>query len=310
MCSIWQIQKPANLSHKALLNLSKDLRYINLTGGEPFLRQDLPEIIRITKKMSPKAQIIISTNGLAPEVIKSQMQSILKFDNKIGIRVSLDGTKKMHNQIRGQEGSFEKAITTITNLKKIGVKNLGFSFTIMDENSSEIKKVYNLSKELNVELALALVQNSQIYFKKTNNNITSPTPIQEGLAYIIASELKSSSPKRWLRAYYNYGLLFYLINKKRLLPSGAGRDSLFVSATGDIYPSNLIDLKMGNLDKENLDKIWSSPKAKEVREKIKQDKIQESWIICTLRGQMKKNLLKVIFWIIKNKFFKNAHPSN
>jgi len=85
------------------------------------------------------------------------------------------------------------------------------------------------------------------------------------------------------------------------LPSGAGFDSLFIDPAGDIYPSNLINLKIGNLANDKLVNIWNSEKANRVRDEIKNKNIKESWIICTLRGEMKKNFIKVIVWIVKNK---------
>lgn len=304
MCNIWQINNPAELPLKYFYNLSPDLKYINLSGGEAFLRTDLPEIVKIIKQVSPKAQIIISSNGLATELIINSVKQILEVDKNIGMRISLDGIGKMHDKIRGITGIYDHVINTISQLKKIGIKNLGFSFTMMDDNANELKEVYNLARKLKLELALALVQNSDIYFQKNDNKLKQIKAVEENLNYIIKQELKSWNIKRWFRAYYDYGLLYFAKYNKRLLASGAGLDSLFIDPAGDIYPSNLINLKMGNLEGGKLDKIWNARLANEVRQKMKHENISESWIICTIRGQMKKNLIKIGFWILKNKFFK------
>jgi MoaA/NifB/PqqE/SkfB family radical SAM enzyme len=186
-------------------------------------------------------------------------------------------------------------------LKKIGVNNLGLSFTIMNENVSELKAVYDLSKQLEVELALALVQNSDIYFNKKDNQLSYIEQAREGLNYVIGEELKSRNPKRWARAYYDFGLLRYAESGKRLLKSGAGFDSLFVDAYGNIFPSNLISLKIGNLTENKLDEIWNSAMAGKIRKKIIEENIQESWIICTIRGEMKRNIFQVLKWVFVNK---------
>lgn len=302
MCNIWQTPNPKDLPLDYFYNLNSKLKYINLSGGEPFLRDDLDEIVRIVKQVSPKAQIIISSNGLGTNLIVEKMKKILEIDKKIGVRISLDGIGETHNQVRGVANIYNQALETIKKIKEMGVKNLGLSFTIMDSNASELPKIYDLSKSLGVELAIALVQNSDIYFQKSDNKINTLPEVAEGLNYVIKNELKSGKPKKWLRAFYNYGLLYYAQSKKRLLPSGAGFDSLFIDPKGDIYPSNLISLKMGNLGSGKLDDIWQSEEAEIVRKKIKDEKIEESWIICTIRGEMRRKAWQVLGWIVKNKF--------
>ena len=301
MCNIWQIKNPPLLSLKAVDNLSPALKYINLTGGEPFLHPRIVDIVKTIKGNNPHVQIIISTNGLATELIRKTMAQIYKIDKKIGIRVSIDGLKETHNKIRGVDNMFDKAMGTVKALREIGIKNLGISFTIMENNASEIKDIYNLAKKEKLQLALALVQNSDIYFSKKTNKINTVSRVASGLDYIIKQELSSWHPKKWARAFYDYGLKLYALKKERLLPSGAGFDSLFIDPNGKVYPSNLINLEIGDIKKDRLDAIWQSAKAGEVREKIKKENIQESWIICTIRGEMKKKIYKVLSWILINK---------
>ncbi len=301
MCNIWQIKNSPELSLAAFSNLSSDLKYINITGGEPFLHKDLLEIIKVINKTCPRANIIISSNGYASDLIIRQMKKILEIDKRVGVRISIDGLSDTHNKIRGVPNIFNQAMGTIGGLRKIGLVNLGLSFTIMDENIKELPEVYELARKNNLEFALALVQNSNIYFQKNSNKINFLEEVRENLNYAIKSELKSWSPKRWSRAFYNYGLKFYAEKGERLLPSGAGFDSLFIDPAGDIYPSNLINLEIGNLADDKLDNIWNSQRVNQVRAEIKNKNIKESWIICTLRGEMKKNFIKVIVWIAKNK---------
>lgn len=303
MCSIWQTSDPASLPLDFFDNLSPNLKYINISGGEPFLSPNLPEIISRVKKACPRAQIIISSNGYASDLICRQMSEILKIDPQVGVRVSLDGIGETHNQVRGYADFFARVMATINRLQAMNVENLGFSFTIMDSNIDDLAKVYDLSREKNIQLALALVQNSEIYFHKSTNRLASVERIASALDYIIRKELAGWNLKRWLRAYYDYGLKYNLLTGRRLMPSGAAFDSLFIDPSGDIYPSNLIDLKIGNLKDGALDKIWASPMADKVRERIIKQKITESWIICTIRGEMKKRLPQVAWWIIKNKLY-------
>lgn len=301
MCNIWQIKNPPFLSPETFKNISPNLKYINISGGEPFLHSGIEKIIKTIKEKNKNVQIIISSNGFASDLIVAKMEKIIKIDPKIGVRISIDGIGDLHNKVRGVANIYENAMQTISGLRWVGVKNLGISFTVMDANVKDLINVYKLSKKLNLQLALALVQNSDIYFGKKDNKINFIEDVERGLNFVIKEELASWNIKKWGRAFYDWGLLHFAKTGKRLLPSGAGFDSLFIDPNGDVYPSNLINLKIGNIQNAKLDNVWASENAKIIRKKIKNEKIEENWIICTIRGEMKKNLFKLGFWALRNK---------
>ena len=303
MCNIWQKKSPPVMPAEYFENLSPDLLHINISGGEPFLHPDLPAIAKIIKRKCPRASIDISSNGIATELIIDTVKKISKIDPKIGVRISLDGLKDTHDRIRGLPGVFDAAMATIAGLRKLKITNLGFGFTIQDENAGELIKVYDLARQMNLQLSLALVQNSELYFSKTSNKLNLAEKISDSLDQIIKKELSGWKLKNWLRAYFDYGLKHNFLTGLRLLPSGAGYDSMFIDPSGDVYPSMLIGLKMGNLGQEPLDKIWNSTKAGDIREKMMRESISESWVICTVRQQIRQNKFKVLWWILKNKLF-------
>jgi MoaA/NifB/PqqE/SkfB family radical SAM enzyme len=125
MCNIWKIEPPedppiekiSQFFHKNR-NFLKNLQFIQLTGGEPFLRTDLPEIADIVNDVAPKCMIWIPTNGLLPRKIYDIMSRMLKLVDayRIGVTVSLDGEGEMHDVQRGIDGSYKKAIKTLANL--------------------------------------------------------------------------------------------------------------------------------------------------------------------------------------------------
>ena len=289
MCNIWQDPNPSDISLDSLDNL-KDLKYINLSGGEPFLHSNLVGIIKKLKNNNPQSQIIISTNGYASDLIVNSIKRIIAIDPNIGIRISLDGIGEIHDNIRGVPNTYAKVIETVESLKKIGIDNLGIAFTLMPENKNQIKKLYQLSKKLDVQFPMSSVQNSDIYFNKANNNLDFDFQIKKDLSYIIKEELKSWNFKKWLRAYFIFGLKHYLKTKERLIPSDAGKFSAFVNVEGNIYPSNLINQKLGNIKNIKLNDV-----------KYQNKVIDDHWTICTIRGGMKKYWYQVIFWILKNK---------
>jgi len=297
-CNIWTNQDSFSCELDDFKRLPRNIENINISGGEPFLREDLSEVIRTIKNQCPKAKIIISTNGFTPCKIKDQMQKIIKFKRDIGIAVSLDGFGKAHEELRGFPGGFSLALETIRLLKELGIKNIKIAFTLGNQNINQLKRVYQLSNELGVEFSLAAYHNSSHYFQKEDNKIVDIANLRKEIDWLIKQELKSFSLKKWARAYFAFGLFNFLKNKKRILPDYSGINSLFIDPFGNIYPSDIWNLKLGNLKKvDNWDDFSEA-----MNLKILSNKRPESWMICTARGAMKKHYTKVIPWILRKKF--------
>lgn len=290
MCGIWK-----NTDHEGELvpeeykKLPGDLTDINITGGEPFLRKELPEIIQIISSHSPNANITISSNGFATELIINKTKQILEFTPNIGVVISIDGVGKAHSRIRGIDRGFEKAMKTFQKLKEIGMRSLKLGFTIGDYNVGELKKVYNLAREKNVEFSLTLVHSSENYFGK-ENEILKQEEMAKAINWLIGKELLMWNPKRWARAYYAYGMKQFLLTGERILPDYSGQLGIFIDPKGDIFPNDVSDKKIGNL--KEIDQIAFKAKPSEGK---------QSWMMCTARQSIKKHWARALMWIMVNK---------
>ncbi|HKZ34419.1 MAG TPA: radical SAM protein, partial [Patescibacteria group bacterium] len=124
MCNIWQNRITDELKPEEFLKLPDSLKDINITGGEPFLRMDLPEIVANIKLAAPKARLVLSTNGFLPKVIEKNIPKILQTDPDFAVRVSLDGWNETHDRIRRIPNGFNMIMETLSILKAAGVKDL------------------------------------------------------------------------------------------------------------------------------------------------------------------------------------------
>ncbi|MEW6606965.1 MAG: radical SAM protein [bacterium] len=300
MCHIWQSKPQEELTPQEFANLPSYLKTINISGGEPFLRNDLPEIISRLNKSCHLPRIVISTNGLLPDRIRDMMLKIKNISEKIGVGVSIDGIGKTHEEVRGIIGAYEKALNSIENLKSIGIKDLRIGFTISDINVEDLRNVYDLANKLRVEFTCSIAQNSEHYFMTNNNKFEKIDVLKEHLEYIAREELKRNQPKRWFRTYFLAGTYYYAKGKKRILPCDAGSNFFFMSPNGNIYPCNILNKVMGNIKVSNFHDIWSSENAEKIR-KIVSNCSLNCWMICTARTAIKKNIVKIGYWILKNK---------
>ena len=293
MCGIWKKADPESLSLEMVKKLPGNLKDINLTGGEPFLNPEIVEIVRLLSQKSPRASLIISSNGFATEIILKKMEEIIGINPKVGVAFSIDGIGEKHDVIRGIPGGFEKVLRTIEGLKKTGVKKLRLSFTLGDYNISQLKPVYALSQKLGIELSLTLVHSSEEYFN-TKNPIIQKQAMAKVLDWLIGEELGSWNLKKWLRAYYAYGMKQFVLTGKRILPDYSGQEGVFIDPLGNIFPSDISMEKMGNVEKFNFQENTALPPSKN----------PPSWMICTARTAIRKHWFKTGLWIFKNKFIK------
>ncbi|MFH1367312.1 MAG: radical SAM protein, partial [Patescibacteria group bacterium] len=150
-CNIWKEKGVSLLPAASYKNLPRNARNINITGGEPFLREDIVEVVRVIVRQCPEAKIIISTNGFSPSLIKKRLQEILRLKRDIGLAVSLDGFGRVHEELRGFPGGFSLALETIRLSRELGIKDVKIAFTLTDSNFKQLKKIYRFSKEMRTE---------------------------------------------------------------------------------------------------------------------------------------------------------------
>lgn len=301
MCNIWKSEPLPILALAEYKKLPGSFKDINISGGEPFLRPDLADLVEILVKKNPQARIIISSNGFATDLIKKKMTAILKIKPDIGIGISVDGIGDVHDQVRGIPGGYQKVLATIKELQKMGVKNLRLAYTAGDYNIDELAKVYALAKDLGVEFTLAAIHNADNYFNTTDNKITKLAKFKREFGWLIKQELGTWNFKRWLRAYFAYALYKFIATGKRLLPNYSGQDNIFIDPQGNVYPADVSGHIMGNLKNfKNFEDLYRSKIATEA---IELEKINQNWMMCTARYAMERHALQVIGWVIIAKIF-------
>jgi radical SAM protein with 4Fe4S-binding SPASM domain len=302
MCNIWRNTEHSEMGPEHYAKLPESLRTINITGGEPFMREDILDVVRAIDSKIPSSRLVFSTNGLTSERIVDCLKEIREFHPKVGVGVSIDGLEETHDRIRGVPGIFRNAISTVKLLKASGFKDLRIGMTLMKENVGEAARVYQLSKELGVEFTTTFAHNSEIYFHKTDN---SPPEFQEPaydtVSVVLNSHLRSWSAKDWFRAYHMYGILDPKLRSEFTSRCEAGRRYLFVSPNGDIFPCMVMNERIGNL--RNVDS-WDDMFTQEVELRIARQVrncTEDCWMVCNTRSLIISHPLKAGVWVAKNK---------
>lgn len=296
MCSRYKApsQPEEELSIETIKKLPQ-MYFTNITGGEPFIRTDLSDIVRELYKKSDR--IVISTNGFFTDRILSLCEEF----PEVGIRISIEGLQETNDEIRGLENGYQRGYTTLKKLVESKHPDVGFGMTIQDRNAEDVVPLYKISDELGMEFATASLHNS-FYFVEAKNIIEDRLLVARNIEKLCNELLKSNSPKKWMRAYFNHGLINYIYGQRRLLPCDMAFDTFFIDPYGDVMPCNGTKDKevMGNLNSQSWDELWNSSDAERVRGKVRHCD-RNCWMIGSVSPAMKKHIIKVGSWAVLHK---------
>ncbi len=298
MCNTWK--HPSDIGEEISISdiesLPSELKFANITGGEPFLRNDIEDIVSVIMKKTKR--LVISTNGYFTDKITD----VARRYPGIGVRVSLEGLPESNDELRGIENGFDHGLRTILKLHQLGLKDIGFGITVSDRNAKDLNELYTLAEMMGVEFATAVVHNSY-YFHKYDNRIEYKDIAIEEFSRLEQRMLKSKRPKSWFRAFFNHGLTGYIKGERRPLPCGMGWHVFFMDPFGNILPCNGAEMVMGNIKEQSFNEIWCSKKAYEVRQAVRECD-RNCWMVGSASPAMKKSILVPLCWILKNKWRK------
>ena len=155
-CFYWknieENKKKEELTLDEIKKISKNLshiQYLTISGGEPFLRDDLPEIIKIFASNNNVQFVSIPTNALLSSRTERMFEKILKENPNVFFRIalSLDGIGEDHDEVRGVEGSFKKLLETYALLNDLRKKYTNFNIdvtTVFSKfNQYKVKDIFN-----------------------------------------------------------------------------------------------------------------------------------------------------------------------
>lgn len=291
MCGIWKSFEPSSLRRELKIEDIKkvfdntffsEISFISLGGGEPFLRDDIDEVVSAIAEGCPKLNsITIPTNGLTPQTSLKVRKILEKIGHKINlsIGVSIDGVGEMHNYGRGREDAFEKCIKLINELKKIECEyinlKVGFGSMILPWNVNNLSDLVKLASEMNLpkpQFWMPLVLES--YFRNVEQK--SELKFNEEEFQKAIDFLKGYDYRRDFYAFYAENLSRIRQGGKRIVPCFWGYSFLFIDPYGDVYPCSYTcneEYRLGNILIDEPSEFWFSKKAEKIRQAIEKNNI-------------------------------------
>lgn len=236
--------------------LFRDVQYVINSGGEPSLRSDLGDIIRVEREILPRARIQVSTNGLLPDRILDVVASALTNGAAVDVGVSLDGIGEQHDAIRGVEGNFERAdylLCELARLREIYGNRLRptIGFVLSDLTLAHLEGVQAYARRLRIHLVVQLYRQSAFL---ENASLAGST---RTIVDAVESLSCSVSREMWLKWLNGESIRFSCF---------ALYTFCVLKCDGSIGPClDLWDTDIGNVRDASPRAIWHSPEAREAR---------------------------------------------
>ncbi len=278
------------------------LLWLAFSGGEIFLRDDLVEITKIFYEKNKPAIILFPTNGLLSNLIKEKIETILQHCKKsaIVVKLSLEGTEDVHDSMRGTKGSFQKTMRTYDALGELPEKypnfDLGINTVFCSENQDNMDEVIEFVSGLDkikthtVSLIRGEVSDKKLKDIDVRKYHAAIKKLEINLKKKISSIYRFSGARLKAAQDILQRRLIYetLIQNRRLTPCYAGKLNLVLTESGDVYPCESFDKKMGNVRESGYDmrKIVNSKQAQKVV-----DSIKEGGCYCTHECYCMTNIL-------------------
>ncbi|MGB9590948.1 MAG: radical SAM protein [Candidatus Kryptoniota bacterium] len=297
MCNLWQDKTSPILSLDQIEQLFSQndfsfIRVLVLTGGEPTLRPDLPEIFKIISTHCPNLELVqLATNGLNPSRILAHVQQMLRWvETKHGslyrfdVQISLDGVGEAHDKIRGVPNAFHQAVETIDQLvalkkdfPRLGIRLSAIVVPQNFFNLGDLKR-FALERGLLVSFSPAVLSGGY-YSNLESKEVLSFSIDQQVLVskfFEHLAQVEESSLK-----YYYKDMKNVLLGKPRQRRCMMGFYGFVLEHDGGIYPCVNCELQSwGNLIDISFDEIWFGPRAALFRREMVRECCQRCTSLC------------------------------
>lgn len=282
MCNIWKMpQSVPDLPLTAWVDLLsdpllRDLRELDITGGEPFLRDDLIALLlgvcelKLTD-LERLRSVAVTTNGILTERVVSMVGEVLEPMRRGGLDLvvvcGLDAVGSLHDQIRRYDGAWEHLDQTMAGLLELrrSHQNLivGLKTTVLPQNVGELEAIaqYARERDLFTIISPAIVTAGRYLNADKAADLTLTADDRARLAAFY-----QAGDFRW--SYHAKALSRYLQTGCMEKPCTSGFNYFFVRSNGDLLLCPLFEGSVGNVTEESLDRLLTSEQAGAVRKRV------------------------------------------
>lgn len=281
MCGIWRSPPGPELQLEDWVGLlahplMADVRELDVTGGEPFLRDDLPEFIaRIARlartRLRRLRSVAITTNGLLPATVVEGAGRMATDLGRSGVDLvvvcALDGVGEAHDRVRGVPHAWAHAERTLEGLSELRDRRdnvvVGLKTTIVPDNVHQLDRIAGFAAAHGF---FTIVSPAIVTAGRYAN-----TSLADALSFSpddVAAMLCFYRTRGGGWDYHRHVVTRFLETGESSKPCSCGFNYLFVRSDGSVYLCPLLDTAVGDLRHDSIAAIWTSEAGDRLRRSV------------------------------------------
>jgi radical SAM protein with 4Fe4S-binding SPASM domain len=292
-CNIWQRKPVDELTTDEILALVRenpDVAWLDLTGGEIFLRPDIEAVLEgIVAGWRRLAVLHFPTNGfLTDKIVRAVRKIAGRGPARTIVTVSLDGDEALNDEIRGIKGGFARQVETFKALRTIPGISTVFGMTLSRHNVGQFQRTFEAVRRVCPDLTaddlhLNIAQVSGHYYGNEGGDVS---PDAAAAAREIATYRRHRGSPRsvehLLESVYLSYMQRYLDTGRTPMPCHALRSSCFIDPWGAVYPCITYARPVGRLRETGmrLQPIWTGEAARHTQSEIWRGQCPQCWTAC------------------------------
>ena len=278
MCDCWKKESPEDLTTaeiEAVFRQLPRLDAVRLSGGEPFVRKDFPEIVRLTQELLRPRFVHVTTNGFLTARV---VEFCERRDRAIPLRllVSMDGLEEKHNHVRGRDTAWATTSATVEALAPRQAElnlQLSVNQTIVDaDGADQYRRLRDHLKPLNVRVNAVMAYDASATYSLKHESSVATSQIGrfttfQGFDETKVRELADEIDRdlagfpladRLAKRYYWQGVRNRLLHGRQTPnpPCVALNSHLRIFPNGDVPVCQFNTKKVGNLRRQSFEEVW------------------------------------------------------
>ncbi len=293
-CFIWKKPKGHEITPGEVARVLAGvptIRWVNLTGGEPFLRDDVPEIAAAALRALPRLAVLdLPSTGQCVERITEDARAIAALGiPRFYVTLSLEGPEALHDRLRGREGAFARMVETFAHLRREPGVRVYLGMTLSETNAHLVDEALRAVRARLPasagsvgwrDLHLNVFTQSDHYYANAESDLRAPAGIGDVLSRALRARDPSLEPTDRIESTYLRLLEEHLRTGRSPLPCRSLSANVYVAPNGDVYPCTVWNRRLGNALETPLSEILASPDAETARRIIARDRCPGCWSPC------------------------------
>lgn len=310
-CDIWKMRPEGELSIdevRSVAGKNSYLKWIELTGGEVFLRSDIVEVARAFSTSCRGLYVLtMPTNSLCNlETVRNRLEGILSLGiPRVVVTVSLDGHRELHDSIRGIPGNYDRAIAMFRMLGELKAKydslSFVFGYTISRFNQGQLERTFQEVKGdlpwiTHNDFHVNLAQTSDNYYNNSGLAISpDPMEVRKDLSFLLSGRRFSADPMNVVEDAFLSNLVKFSVTGKTPVRGRSLEASLFLDSFGNVYPSIMWDEKLGNVRDTGYDFVPILASQRSIALRSMRSVVEpEQWTSCEAYQSLAGNIKALI----------------